>query len=48
MKKNKKLIIFIVIIAMIFIVFLLYSNTGLKGFEKEISFYYQKTLKKLQ
>ncbi len=37
MKKNKKLIIFIVIIAMIFIVFLLYSNTGLKGFEKEIS-----------
>ncbi|MCI8617445.1 MAG: hypothetical protein HFJ60_04285 [Clostridia bacterium] len=37
--KNKKstIIICIVIIVIIFIVFWLYSNTGLKGFENEIS-----------
>ncbi len=37
--KNKKLIIiiFIVVAAMIFIGSWIYSNTGLKGFEKEIS-----------
>jgi hypothetical protein len=37
MKNKKFLIIFIVIIAMIFISIWLYLNTGLKGFEKEIS-----------
>lgn len=36
--KNKKIIImFIVIIVMIFTSFGLYINTGIKGFEKEIS-----------
>ena len=38
--KNKKIIILIIIFSiMLFIVFLLYFNTGIKGFEKEISNY---------
>lgn len=38
--KNKKIIIMlIIIIVMIFTAFCLYFNTGIKGFEKEISNY---------
>ncbi len=37
MKSKKKIIILIIIIAIVCIAFWLYFNTGLKGFEKEIS-----------